>query len=71
MKKWRTKYDPAVKKRYIGGFVEFSKEYIGKPKNEIVEMWFAMSDHERNGYHKKAGKACPKMVDQVHFAFFL
>ncbi|OZC04967.1 RNA polymerase Rpb1, domain 5 [Onchocerca flexuosa] len=65
IKKWRRKY--GVKnngKIYTSGYVEFSKEYRGTPREKIQKMWFELTDEERYEYHSKAGKACPAAVDE-------
>ncbi|VDK70223.1 unnamed protein product [Litomosoides sigmodontis] len=64
IKKWRRKYGAHNKKIYTSGYVEFSKEYRGTPKDKIQKMWFELTDEERYEYHNKAGKACPITVDE-------
>uniref|UniRef100_A0A915PTK2 DNA-directed RNA polymerase subunit n=1 Tax=Setaria digitata TaxID=48799 RepID=A0A915PTK2_9BILA len=65
IKKWRRKYGiPKKKKTYMSGFVEFSKEYRGVPKEKVQNMWFELNEEERNEYHNKAGKTCPAAVDE-------
>uniref|UniRef100_A0A1I8EX00 DNA-directed RNA polymerase subunit n=1 Tax=Wuchereria bancrofti TaxID=6293 RepID=A0A1I8EX00_WUCBA len=64
IKKWRRKYDIHKSKVYTSGYVEFSKEYRGTPKEKVQKMWFELTDEERYEYHSKAGKACPAAVDE-------
>uniref|UniRef100_A0A183E081 DNA-directed RNA polymerase n=1 Tax=Gongylonema pulchrum TaxID=637853 RepID=A0A183E081_9BILA len=65
IKKWRKKYgDQCTGKVYKSGFVEFSKEYRGTPKEKLQKMWFELSDDERNEYHRKAGKGRPADVEE-------
>ncbi|EFO26842.2 hypothetical protein LOAG_01639 [Loa loa] len=64
IKKWRRKYGLNERKIYTSGYVEFSKEYRGTPKEKIQKMWFELTDGERYEYHSKAGKACPAAVDE-------
>uniref|UniRef100_A0A158Q757 DNA-directed RNA polymerase subunit n=1 Tax=Elaeophora elaphi TaxID=1147741 RepID=A0A158Q757_9BILA len=65
IKKWRRKYGIRSRKIYTSGYVEFSKEHRGTPKEKIQKMWFELSNEERYEYHCKAGKACPAAVDEV------
>ncbi|VIO94432.1 Uncharacterized protein BM_BM6654 [Brugia malayi] len=64
IKKWRRKYGIHKRKVYTSGYVEFSKEYRGTPKEKVQKMWFELTDEERYEYHSKAGKACPTAVDE-------
>ncbi|VDK70924.1 unnamed protein product [Onchocerca ochengi] len=65
IKKWRRKYGVGNNRKiYTSGYVEFSKEYRGTPREKIQKMWFELTDEERHEYHSKAGKACPAAVDE-------
>uniref|UniRef100_A0A0N5AWC2 DNA-directed RNA polymerase subunit n=1 Tax=Syphacia muris TaxID=451379 RepID=A0A0N5AWC2_9BILA len=64
IKRWRKHNKNFMKKRYCSGFIEFSKKYIGCPKDEIVKKWFDLSSDERESFDSIAGKGCPQMVDE-------
>uniref|UniRef100_F1KPQ2 DNA-directed RNA polymerase subunit n=1 Tax=Ascaris suum TaxID=6253 RepID=F1KPQ2_ASCSU len=64
VKKWRKRNAGNSEKRYVGGFIEFSKEHRGMSKRELVDMWFALEADRRAEYEGIAAKRCPDMVDE-------
>jgi len=61
--KKRMKKQPAEKRVFKSGFSEFSSNYIGVSKKEIVEKWFELDDEEKQQWNAESGSSVPDPVD--------